>query len=145
MATIALFLPFDVLSARNNNPPELTGFSVRLKPDDNFPRVAPGATGAVFFELSNRSNKDLTIKWQITSNPGSQNAETRRETLKIGAGKTVVFPVDDAVASRRGVVTFDWVAEDQDGRRLALTDRLAVMTLPVKETPQFLRWVKPGA
>lgn len=112
----------------------LDDVAVKLEPCDGFPYVEPGATGKVAFLFSNRSIRELALAWtsQVDLPAGKGPDLAEQLVLPAGGEKRIAMP--DAVTARRGVVTFSWKLSDQDGRTLALIDRLGVMTLPGPET-----------
>jgi len=121
------------LSARAAEPP-LDDVAVRLEPGDVFPYVEPGATGKVSFLFTSKADHDLQLTWKVQITLATSKGPDLEEKIVLPKGGSTRVAMPDVVAARRGVTTFTWQLKDQDGRTLALKDRLGVMTLPGPET-----------
>ena len=128
---LLIFLPLWILA--QDKPVLLNDVSVRLRPDDPFPHVAPQSQGAVFYEVTNSADRDLKLLFKLKITPVKGSAFSLEQDLDLTSGQTIRVPMPDEVAHHRGVVRFDWELTDQEGRRLALSDTLGVMTLPGPE------------
>ncbi len=137
------FLP-SAASAAEAPSKNLNDVGVRLEPiADGIPIIEPGEKGKASFLFTNSATRELQLAWKVQiylpgNTPGDRNRvakpdleQTEKIELPAGGNKRLIMP--DAVAIKRGVVTFDWQMTDQDGRTLALKDNLAVMTFPGPE------------
>lgn len=108
----------------------LDDVAVRLEPCDGFPWVEPGTAGKVGFVFDNRGRERLELHWRCNLVLPDGREHRLVERLVLEPAEKRRLAVTDEAASRRGVARFDWELRDQSGRRLALSDLLAVLKLP---------------
>jgi len=99
---LALFHPSS-LADEKKKPATLTDVAVRLRPDDPFPYVAPGATGKVFYEVTSGANRQLQVRWKVTIHRQRGAPVSMDQALVLEPAKTVTLPMPAQARAGDGV------------------------------------------